>query len=105
MVMTEAMKEEIWLQNLLDDSGIDHYILKINCDSISAIYLAKNQVYYVRTKHNDTRFYFVREIFDEGDTKLQKIHTEENLADMLTKVVSGIKFAYWKELLYVFPVA
>ena len=42
MAMTEAIKEAIWHQGLLDDQGIDHVLLKINCDGISAIYLAKN---------------------------------------------------------------
>ena len=50
---TEAMKKVIWLQKLFDDLGINYDLLKINCDSMSAIYLAKNQVYYVRTKHID----------------------------------------------------
>ena len=45
MAMTEAMKEAIWLQRLLDYLGIDQNLLKINCDSMSAIYLVKNQVY------------------------------------------------------------
>jgi len=40
--MTEAMKEAIWHQGLLDDLKIDQDLLKINCDSISAIYLARN---------------------------------------------------------------
>ena len=57
MVMTEAMKEAIWLQGLLDDLGVDQDLLKINCDSMSAIYLAKNQVYHARTKHIDVRFH------------------------------------------------
>jgi len=51
MVMMEAIKEAIWLQRLLDDLGIDQDLLKINCDSIITIYLAKNQVYHARTKH------------------------------------------------------
>ena len=34
MTMTEAMKEAIWLQGLLDDLRIDQDLLKINCDSI-----------------------------------------------------------------------
>jgi len=51
MVMMEAIKEAIWLQGLLDDLGIDQDLLKINCDSIITIYLAKNQVYHARTKH------------------------------------------------------
>ena len=41
MVMTEAMKETIWLQRLLDDLRIDQDLLKINGDSMNAIYLTK----------------------------------------------------------------
>ena len=70
--MTEAMKEIIWLQGLLDDLGINQDLLKINCDSMSDVYLAKNQEYHARTKHIDVRFHFVREILDEGDIELLK---------------------------------
>ena len=42
MAMMEAMKEAIWLQGLLDDLEIDQDLLKINCDSMGAIYLAKH---------------------------------------------------------------
>ena len=104
MSMTKAMKEAIWLQELLDDLGIDQDLLKINCDSMNAIYLAKNQVYHVRMKHIDVKFHFVWEILDECDIKLQKIHTKENPTDMLTKFVLGVKFAHCKELLHILPV-
>jgi len=68
--MTGAMKETIWLQGLLDDLKINHDLLKINCDSMIAIYLTKNQVYHARSKYIDV-FHFVREILDEGDIELQ----------------------------------
>ena len=68
---------------------------------MSAIYLAKNQVYHATTKHIDVKFHFVREILDEGDIKLQKIHTKENPANVLTKVVSGVKLAHYKELIHI----
>ena len=87
IVMTESMKEVIWLQGLLDDLEIDLDLFKINRDSMSAIYLKKNQVYRARTSHIDVRFHFVWEILDEGDIELQKINTKENPLDMLTKVV------------------
>jgi len=48
MAMTEAMKEAICLQGLLDDLGIDQDPLKANYDSMNAIYLAKNKVYHAR---------------------------------------------------------
>ena len=104
LAMIEAMKEAVWLQGLLDDLEIDQDLLKINCDSMSAIYLIKNQVYHAKTNHIDVRFHFIRKILDEGDIELQKIHTKENPADMLTKVVSGVKFTYCKELLHILPV-
>jgi len=105
LAMTEAMKEAIWLQGLLDDLRIDQNLLKINCDNLSAIYVVKNQVYHVRTKHIDVRFHFVREILDEGDIEVKKIYTKENLTDMLTKVVPGMKFEHRKKLLHILPVA
>ena len=84
---------------------VDQDLLKINCDSMSAIYLAKNQVYHARTKHIDVRFHFVRKILEEGDIELLKIHTSENPADMLTKVILEGKFAHCNELLHILPFA
>jgi len=86
---------------LLDDLEIDQDLLKINCISMSVIYLTKNQVYHARTKHIDIRFYFVQEILDESDIKLKKIHTKENPTDMLTKIIPGVKFKHCKKLLHI----
>ena len=69
MAMMEAMKKAIWLQGLLGNLGIDPDLLKINCLSMSVIYLAKKQVY----QDIDVRIHFVWEILDEGDIELQKI--------------------------------
>ena len=57
-----------------------------------------------RTKHIDVRFHFVQEIRDEDDIELLKVHTKENPVDMLTKVVSGVKFTHCKEILYILPI-
>ncbi|CAL2262890.1 unnamed protein product [Prunus armeniaca] len=92
MAVTEAIKEAIWLQGLLDDLGIQHDHVDVHYDSQNAIYLAKNQVHHARTKHIDVRFHFVREIIDEGDILLQKIGAADNPADMLTK---GLGDDHW----------
>ncbi|GJS48325.1 retrovirus-related pol polyprotein from transposon TNT 1-94 [Tanacetum coccineum] len=91
MAMTEAVKEAIWLQGLLGELGIKQKFVTMHSDSQSAIHLAKNQVYHARTKHIDVRYHFIREILEEGGVRIQKIHTSKNPADMLTKVVAGIK--------------
>ena len=99
MAVTEAFKEAIWLHGLVEDLGIIQKQVEVFCDSQSAICLAKNQVYHGRTKHIDVRFHFIREIIDEGNILLQKIRTADNPADMLTKVVTGIKFQHCLDLI------
>ena len=99
MAMTYTMKEVIWLQGMLDNFGVEQDFLRVRCDSMSAIYLAKNQVYHARTKYIDVRYHFVRDVLDDGDIMLVKIHTNDNPANMLTKVVTGVKFKHCKNLL------
>ena len=99
MAITEAVKEAIWLQGLLDDLGVGQKQIIVFCDSQSAIHLAKNQVYHARTRHIDVRYHFVREIIEEGGVLVQKIKTDDNLADMLTKVVTPIKFNHCLDLI------
>ncbi|GJW78500.1 retrovirus-related pol polyprotein from transposon TNT 1-94 [Tanacetum coccineum] len=101
MAMTETVKEEIWLQGLLGELGIKQKCVTMHSDSQSAIHLAKNQVYHARTKHIDVRYHFIREILEESGVRIQKIHTSKNPADMLTKVVAGIKFNYCLDLINV----
>ena len=69
------------------------------CDSQSSIHLAKNQVYHARTKHIDVRYHFVRKIIEECGVLVQKIKTDDNPADMLTKVVTTIKSNHCLDLI------
>ena len=98
MAIKKAFKEAIWLHGLIEDLGIVQKHVEVYCDSQSAICLAKNQVHHSRTKHIDVCFHFIREIVNEGDILLQKIGTVDNPADMLTNVVSGIKFQHCLDL-------
>jgi len=47
----------------------------------------------------------IEEILEEDDLVLEKIHTKKNPADMLTKVVWGVKFNHYKNLLHILPVS
>ena len=103
MAMAEGVKEALWLRGLLDDLGLKQDCVNLNCDSQSAIHLAKNQVHHARTKHIDVRYHFVRDVIEEGSISLIKVHTNENPSDMLTKAVSGSKFQHCLELLSIIP--
>ncbi|KAG8496510.1 hypothetical protein CXB51_008987 [Gossypium anomalum] len=51
MVITEACKEAIWLKGLFSELNEDLQISTVFCDSQSAIFLTKDQMFHERTKH------------------------------------------------------
>lgn len=59
MVVVEAIKEAISLQGLIEKLRVAQEHLNIYCNSQSAIYLTKNQVYLARIKHIDVCFDFM----------------------------------------------
>eukprot|EP00253_Pinus_taeda_P008037 PITA_08037 len=84
---TEASKEMIRLQRFLDELGKKKELGRLYSDSQSAIHLAKNFAFHSKTKHIQLRYRFIRSALEDGHLKLEKIHTSQNPADMLTKVV------------------
>jgi hypothetical protein len=64
METTHARKEAIWLQILCPGIGLVQQVVKIYCDSHSAIFLAKNPTYHSKTKHSDVQYHFVRDMVE-----------------------------------------
>ena len=92
MAITEACKESVWLRGLFAElCGVDSCI-DLFCDSQSAIYLTKDQMFHQRTKHIDIKYHYVREVIAQGKIKVCKISTHDNPADMMTKPVPVTKF-------------
>ena len=88
---TEASKEMIWLQNFMDELGKKHDMGTLYSDSQSVIHLKKNSTFHSRTKHIHLKYHFIRSVLEDGELKLEKIHTSQNPADMLTIVVTREK--------------
>ncbi|PHT25028.1 hypothetical protein CQW23_35320 [Capsicum baccatum] len=85
MAITEAFKEAIWLKGVFGELSKDLQITMVFCDSQSAIFLMKDQMFHERTKHIDVRYNFVHEISSCGDIVLSKITSHDNSANMMTK--------------------
>ena len=84
---TEACKELLWMKIFLLELGFkqDRYVLF--CDSQSAIYLGKNSAFHARSKHIDVRYHWIRDVLNSKLMKLEKVHTDDNGADMMTKAL------------------
>nr|GEW45727.1 retrovirus-related Pol polyprotein from transposon TNT 1-94 [Tanacetum cinerariifolium] len=83
--LTEKAKEGIWLKGLIEDLGFPQDKATVFCDNMSAICLAKDQVYHDRTKYIDVPYHFIH---TERRFKVKKIGTQDNHADVFTKLVS-----------------
>lgn len=46
----------------------------------------------ILTKHIDVKLYFIRLEVSKGIIQLLKIHTSNNIVDMLTKSIPSVKF-------------
>ena len=94
MAVTQVCKETIWIQRLLEELGHKQEKIYVFVDSQSALHIARNPSFYSRTKHIGVQYHFVREVVKDGNADLQKIHTNENLADVLTKTINTNKFVW-----------
>jgi hypothetical protein len=66
--------------------------VELKVDNKSALALAKNPIFHVRSKHIRVRYHFIRGCLEEGSFKACYINTKDQLADLLTKPLGMIKF-------------
>jgi hypothetical protein len=90
---TEASKDMIWLQRFMEELGKKHENNRLYCDSQSAIHLANISAFHSKTKHIQLRYHFIRSALEDGQLKMEKIHTIQNPADILTKGVTKEKLS------------
>ena len=88
---TEACKELLWLKRFLQELGFKQQRYVVLCDNQSAIHLAKNSMFHKRTKHIDVRYHWIRDAIEDGLFELDKVHTDDNGSDTLTKPLAREK--------------
>lgn len=94
MAAAYAIKEALWLRNLLNDLGMKTHTITINADNQSAIKLLKNPIFSMRSKHIDIIYHFARERVMRNDIAFKYIPTSKMVADALTKPLPTIKLEF-----------
>lgn len=92
IAVVEACKELLWMKRFLGELGCAQERYVLYCDSQSAIHLGKNSTFHGRSKHIDVRYHWIRDVLDSKLLELEKIHTNDNGSDMMTKALPRGKF-------------
>ena len=88
MVLTQGVKEALWLEELLDDLGAQNHargIRELQYDNHEAIALTSNPEYHAQTKHIDIEYHLIRQHLDFGAITLIYCPIHEMTADIFTK--------------------
>ena len=100
MALSLAVKELIWIYMLLKTIGVK---VEKPCivyeDNQSTMKVAENATALKRSKHIDIRHHFLREHIDNGLIKLVHVATEDQLADVMTKILGRVKFEKFRDIL------
>ena len=72
MTTTQAYKEAIWIQRLLEKLGHKQQKILVFCDSQSVLHIARNLTFHSKTKHIGVQYHFVREVVEDESVDLQK---------------------------------
>ena len=86
--LADTTAKLIWLRWLLQNLGIDcSTTVSIYCDNRSAIQIAHNDVFHERTKHIEINYHFVRHHLLQGTLQLHSVSSQDQLADIFTKLM------------------
>ena len=90
----ETAKEAVWIKKFLIELGVVPSVLdgiQLYCDNNGAIAQSKEPRSHYKSKHVMRKYHLIREIINRKDVMICKVHTDENIADPLTKPLAQPK--------------
>jgi hypothetical protein len=91
-----ASCEAIWLRKLLTSLfDLEMEETTILCDNQSCIKMTENPVFHDRSKHIEIHYHYICDMVQRGALKLLYVSTDEQVADVLTKRLSRLKFEHF----------
>ena len=91
----EATSQGVWLKNFISRLRVMDSIsrpLRIFCDNLPTMFLAKNNKNESRSKHIDIKYLAIREHVKEKKVVIELISTELMITASLTKGMPLVKF-------------
>nr|GEY88229.1 hypothetical protein [Tanacetum cinerariifolium]GEY93260.1 hypothetical protein [Tanacetum cinerariifolium] len=87
----DASKEVVWVRKFISGLGVVPTIeepISMYYDNTGSISIANESGITKGAIHFHAKVHYLREVIEYGDVKLEKVHTDDNLADPFTKVLA-----------------
>lgn len=101
--IANTTSEVLWIRNLLQELGVQTRIPILWSDNLGATALTVNPVYHSRMKHVQIDVHFVRDKVQANEIQVRYISTKDQIADVLTKPLSKLRFQQLRAKLTIFP--
>ena len=96
----------VWFKQLLEGMKVEiKEPVVMYYDNTSTINISKNPVMHSKTKHIAIKYYFVRELVQDKEIKLEYVHTKEQIANIFTKPLPKDPFLYLRGKLGAMPLS
>nr|GEZ18304.1 hypothetical protein [Tanacetum cinerariifolium] len=92
----DASKEAVWVRKFISGLSVVPTIeepISMYCDNTGAIAIANESGITKGARHFRAKVHYLREVIEFGDIKLEKVHTDDNLADPFTKALAFPKYS------------
>nr|GEU51572.1 hypothetical protein [Tanacetum cinerariifolium] len=86
-----AQNEAVWVRRFISGLSVVPIIeepISMYCDNTEGIAIANESGITKGAKHFCAKVHYLQEVIEFGDIKLEKVHTDDNLADPFTKTLA-----------------
>ncbi|GJW91666.1 hypothetical protein Tco_0169219 [Tanacetum coccineum] len=90
IVAYDASKEAVWIRKFISGLGVVPIIeepITMYYDNTGAITIANESRITKGARHYHAKVHYLRKVIELGDIKIEKVHTDDNLAEPFTKAL------------------
>nr|GEW61015.1 zinc finger, CCHC-type [Tanacetum cinerariifolium] len=99
-------EEAVWIRKFIFGIGVVPIIeesINMYCDNTRAIVIAKDHGFTKGARHFHTKIHYLRETIEMCDVRIEKVDTDDNLADPFTKALAFPKHSELTEKIGMIP--
>jgi hypothetical protein len=94
VAMYECSTDLVWLKEFLKEINQANFVsepCKVYADNVGAMCIAKSEAVSDQTKHIRVKYHYVRNLVKRGEIAFEYVKSTTNVADILTKPLSGAR--------------